>query len=1054
MSEELLQRDLIKNPEKIGKWDFYNIGATTVKALKESNIIRNVNYGAFERKKVDALMVQNKNVIAVIEYKIPKKFKTAKDHSKAIEQEIEVAKKLGAKIFIATDTKEAIWINALTGNRIKDENGKEIKVLFDSRAEKLPELLKKVYDSINEQTDNIKPKEFVNPTNLAKSIWQDIWSVSGATPENCLYTFVELFIFKYLSDLDVLKGVHNFYTLIKMYDGGNTENEVLEHYATTIRPKIKQLFPQDTEDKTTIINGTIFVNKDQKAVKGYSTTFKTVLDKFLKYGKLENIDYDFKSQIFESFLKESISKKNWGQFFTPLKVVRSIVEMAKDDIKEGVSICDPACGVGKFLLEPLTTRLEDFYNIKKDKIVSKIAIHGFDKGFDKDEQKTIILAKANMLIYFSDLIKDNPNLTQEFAKLFNDSFTLKTNSILGTLSEPVENEYNLILTNPPYVTSGSGNLKDEIKKDGELENYYKINAMGVEGLFMEWIVKALKPGGKAFVVIPDGILNRQNDKNLRKFILDECYIDGIISLPIKTFFTTPKKTYILAITKKTNKKDIQKKPVFTYLVSEIGESRDIYRFDIEQNDLQEAVKLFKGFKGSPEYFIENNSDKRCKIQSIDKFNPEQHWSVDRWWSKEEKIELGILEEDKIVGVQEFGELIGDISESLNEFSQLVKEFGEKKKLKNSFKEIFLSDKKYFDLFIGKRLVKKDLVKISGNIPIYSANVFNPVGYHFKSNIENFENDFVIWGIDGDFEFNFIKKNTPFMTTDHCGVIRILTDNILPEYLMLQLSKVKHKYGFDRGLRSSLKNMKDVVVQIPIDSNGDFDLDFQKNILDKYQIIKEVKQKVEEYKKQIKDLMVEIKINDQKTKLIKIDDLFNIKQGNAFYTKKRVIGNGWKGNIPVYSSNTKNEGLLMKMDLDKINKNDLYYQYCLTWSVDGYAGKLFVRNSENLLQEKKEEYFFTINNHCGILIPRKDDLCLEYIKFIIQPLFFDKAKGYGNKKLGTNQIENIKVQIPIDNQENFDLQAQKEIAEKYKKIESIKKAINLELDKIFETNIDL
>ena len=35
MSEELLQRNLLKNPEKVGAWDFYNIGSTTVKALKE-----------------------------------------------------------------------------------------------------------------------------------------------------------------------------------------------------------------------------------------------------------------------------------------------------------------------------------------------------------------------------------------------------------------------------------------------------------------------------------------------------------------------------------------------------------------------------------------------------------------------------------------------------------------------------------------------------------------------------------------------------------------------------------------------------------------------------------------------------------------------------------------------------------------------------------------------------------------------------------------------------------------------------------------------------------
>lgn len=52
--------------------------------------------------------------------------------------------------------------------------------------------------------------------------------------------------------------------------------------------------------------------------------------------------------------------------------------------------------------------------------------------------------------------------------------------------------------------------------------------MGIEGLFMEWIVRALKPGGKAFIVVPDGIMNRSNDKKLRNFILDEvCDSAGI-----------------------------------------------------------------------------------------------------------------------------------------------------------------------------------------------------------------------------------------------------------------------------------------------------------------------------------------------------------------------------------------------------------------------------------------------------------------------------------------------------------------------------------------------
>ena len=156
-------------------------------------------------------------------------------------------------------------------------------------------------------------------------------------------------------------------------------------------------------------------------------------------------------------------------------------------------------------------------------------------------------------------------------------------------------EYDLILTNPPYVMSGSSNLKEEISKDDTLKKYFSISAMGIEGLFMEWIVRALKPGKKAFIVIPDGIMNRSNDKKLRDFILEQCNIDAVISLPLNTFFTTNKKTYILALTKKVavNVGGVatlpkQMTPVFTYLCSEIGETRDVYRFDIDQNDLEVA----------------------------------------------------------------------------------------------------------------------------------------------------------------------------------------------------------------------------------------------------------------------------------------------------------------------------------------------------------------------------------------------------------------------------------------------------------------------------------
>ena len=846
MSEEFIQKKLSEKVPKIGKWDFYNIGNTSIQDLKRYGIIRNVDYRPYEKKKVDAILVLNKSVIAIIEYKTPQQFKSELQKRRAILQELDVANALDAKIYIVTDGDNTKWINPKTGNVVKQEDDSELNYRFDYNDKNLADTINKVAYSINETNDKIRPVKLINPTDLAQSIWQDVWSVSGATPENCLYTFVELFIFKYLSDLGILTNMHSFNYLMSLYEQKETDDSVLEYYATIIRPFIKTIFKHGS-DGTTIINGTIFVSKAEKVVAGYSTVFHKILTKFKNYGKLENIDYDFKSKLFESFLKESINKKNWGQYFTPLCVVRAIVEMAEGYIKPGISICDPACGVGKFLLEPIQKHLHQFYQIQPDgHIIPKITLKGFDKGFDKDEQKTIILAKANMLIYFSNLLKENPHVAEHVHELLNNTFLLKTNSILGTLSDAVENEYDLILTNPPYVTSGSSNLKDEISKDGTLQDYYKVNGMGVEGLFMEWIVRALKPGGHAYVVVPDGIMNRQNDVELRRFIRNECYINGIISLPAKTFFTTPKKTYILCLTKKTENTETQTSPVFTYLVSEIGESRDVYRFEIEQNDLQDAVKLYKGFMGSMEYFIENNSNPRCKIQPIERFSPDNHWSVDRWWTREEYINLGIEEQQESISLQELGTNVNELADAFRELSLEMSGIGETIPKKYVTHEVSLSDKKLFELSIGKRVVKRDFHLMHGEYPIYSANVFTPIGYHDSSNITDFSKNFVLWGIDGNFEFNFIRKDTKFRYTDHCGAIRILTDDILPEYLMIQLDLAKKKYGFDRGLRSSLKNMYEIRIPLPYDKKGAIDIEAQEYIIEQYRLMTELKNRIKEF----------------------------------------------------------------------------------------------------------------------------------------------------------------------------------------------------------------
>ena len=844
MSEELLQRDLLKNPEKIGKWDFYNIGATNIKSLIANQVIKNLAYPKeIDKRKPDGIITYKGDVIAIISNKLPKKL--VKD--KEITDWIDVTKALKSKLLIVTDVKTAtFWVNALTGKHIKDEDGKDIKTLFDPSSDKIPKLIENILNSIDETNNQIIKPELKDPTSLAKSVWQDIWMASGDDAENCLYTFVELFIFKYLSDLGILTGSYGFNELLKRYEQDEAD-QVLDYYVRFIRTQIKSKFKEDKVDGTTIINGSTFINKKGEPVSGYSTVFKKVLEQFRdyekKYGKFDHIHYEFKSKVFETFLKQSISKKNWGQYFTPLKVVRAVVKMAKSDIKEGMTIGDPACGVGKFLLEVIAENPHKYFKIEKGDVVNKINLIGYDKGFIDKEQKTIILAKANMLIYLSDLIRENPKYCTEFSQQFNNAFKLQTRTTLGTLVNPETDKYDIILTNPPYVTSGIGTLKDEIKTQG-LEYHYTINSSGIEGLFMEWIIKALRPEGKAFIIVPDGILTRTTDKKLREYITNECFVEGIISLPKKTFFTTQQKTAILIISKKEDRNDVQTFPVFTYLVSEIGETLDINRFEIETNHLDDGAELFTQFKNSKSSF--KPTDKRCKIQPIEKFTSETVWNIDAWWDEKEKIALGIKEETDKIKLKDYNTLTANtikiIEEQKNILIGLEKLVNEKTQ---NYKEVKLGDKHLFNLFIGKRVLKKDVRQTTGHIPLYSANVFKPFAFLSKSNIDKFDHNVIMWGIDGDFEFNVLSKNKPFATTDHCGTIQILSDDINPYFLLYQLGQTKSSYEFDRTYRASLTNMKTFLVKIPVTKNGSFDVNAQNKIAEIFQKTEETKRIIEE-----------------------------------------------------------------------------------------------------------------------------------------------------------------------------------------------------------------
>lgn len=963
MSEELVQQNLLKKGEMFGdKYEYYSIGKTTINQLKKSNIIPDKNYGKYKKLKPDGLLVDRRNpknirVIAVIEYKLSDEFNSQEKKDEAIKQCNTYCELLDSKIAIATDNQETVWANP----QVEVENAKNTYIdneifkndSFDKKRgfdfiektdgfnlsnpfvldkEKMEEtestlkVINKILEEISPDNSKFKKKEYKNPYNLAKQVWQDVWISKNADPEEALSTFVEVFMFRFLSDLGVLKEDDQGHDINFEAVYSKSEKKCLKYYYSDVRDYIKkELFPYNQNDKTTLINGISLnpnIEEDNIVFHNILTKFKNFVD---EYGDLKFIDPDFKSRLFEEFLKKSISKKNWGQFFTPRNVVKAIVEMSNiDSLPEGAKVCDPACGVGGFILEPLIDKIPNNFYFDKGELKSKLKFYGFEKGFEKDDKITFTLAKANFVIYLSNLVRENPTLTKEFAKIYNKIFKMYTDTILGSLSEVDAKEYDLIMSNPPYVVSGSSNLKNAIEKNKVLKTNYTTNAAGTEGLFLEKMIKELKKGGDLLVVIPIGILERKDDKELRKLIRRKCIINGIVSLPSKTFYNTPQKTYILSLTKKEDPSIVQDTPVFTYLATSVGETLDVYRFETE-NDLKDMARQYNYFMSNKIHY--EGSNLKCKIQSIDLFDEDNYWTIDRLWTKEEKIELGIDENNTIT--------LFDMQEKIDELKNKVEDIKDDLDSIESSDDIDYKSQMIKYLFLyekGNSDYTKGYIREKENeYPVYSSQTENEGLYGEIDTFDYDVNGAITWTSDGVYAGTPFYREGKFNITGHAGVL-------IPDIYIYSLYVWEEQE--DKSLYLSLK---------------------------KY------------YKENF---------SEEEKKLFK--NLFKFKTKNDFDIKKMT-------------------------DPQKRNRGKMKEKFKMR--------KEFI---QKIPLEIWEEY---------------TNVNLDYVYIELKKNLKDYALGTDNKRVTLDIISKVEILIPEKIEEDsFDLEIQKNVARKYKKIETARKEI--------------
>src|SRR5438876_7909410 len=218
---------------------------------------------------------------------------------------------------------------------------------------------------------------------------------------------------------------------------------------------------------------------------------------------------DTKGDLYEYMLSKIATAGQNGQFRTPRHIIRLMVEMVAP--KPGDVICDPACGTAGFLVaagEYLREHHKEiFTNDKLHHHFNEKLFNGFD--FDSTMLR---IGSMNMLLHGVE----NPNIR------YKDS--------LAEEHAGDEEQYTLVLANPPFA--GSLDYENTAK---DLQRIVKTKK--TELLFLALFLRLLKTGGRAAVIVPDGVLFGSSNAHraLRKILVDEHRLDAVIKLPSGVF---------------------------------------------------------------------------------------------------------------------------------------------------------------------------------------------------------------------------------------------------------------------------------------------------------------------------------------------------------------------------------------------------------------------------------------------------------------------------------------------------------------------------------------
>ncbi len=368
-------------------------------------------------------------------------------------------------------------------------------------------------------------------------------------------------------------------------------------------------------------------------------------------------------------------------------------------------------------------------------------------------------------------------------------------------------------------------------------------------------------------------------------------------------------------------------------------------------------------------------------------------------------------------------------------------------MNGQFIEIFLGDENYFKLIRGTRITRKDIFKHPGEIPVISGHkeedsYLGKVSekWLIENNILIYTKPMITINSNGNVGKVYLRTLDKYAIHDDVTGLDVINTHINLEYCVYSIREAIALAQFKYDAKLYMRRLKKLGIKFPLNGGTAPDIKAQEELALKFEKLQSLKDIIKNFSENVSNKFIVLDMNQKNLNLVSLgnEKYFRLIRGKRI-RKKDIHSN--PGKIPVISSSGEEEkylGFISKKWLED-NKHPLFNRPMITINADGSVGNVFIR--------REPEYTF-IDVVIGVEL-LDSNLDKDYIKHSTIEAIAE-AKFKYDAKLYTKRLKKLEIKIPIING-IFDIMQQQQDAERYNRLEELKKTIeriSKELDEKF------